>query len=77
MKVRPLVLELSGHNIMTYIHTDRQTDRQTDIHTDRQTEPNYDIDNKQTIKARHLKTHMYQLYIHQYHRNKIKKAVVM
>ena len=33
--------------------------------------------NKQTIKARHLKTHMYQLYIHQYHRNGNKKAVVM
>ena len=33
--------------------------------------------NKQTIKARHLKTDMYQLYIHQYHRNGNKKAVVM
>ena len=61
----------------TYRHTDIQTYRHTDIHTDRQTEPNYYIDNKQTIKARHLKTHMYQLYIHQYHRNGNKKAVVM
>ena len=40
MKIRPLVLEQCGHNIMTYI----QTYRQTYIHTDRQTEPNYDID---------------------------------